>query len=95
MSGATYLADKFSAIELRENQRIICGAGAEVVLRTGKASAIRGELGALVDLISGKDLEAGENVPLNHLILSARKDNRGMKIASDAWVLIKGSYEIR
>jgi hypothetical protein len=71
------------------------GAGTEMVLRAGKALAIRGEGGALVDLIAGRDLEAGENVPNNHLILSPRGDNRGVRISEDAWLLIKGPYEIR
>jgi len=87
--------ESFIPIEVSAGQRIISGAGTEIVLRTGKANAIRGELGALVDLISGKDLDAGEDVPVNHLILSPRDDNRGMRIAEDAWVLIRGPYEIR
>ena len=88
-------AEGFIAFEAFENQRIMLGAGAELVLRTGGANAIHGELGALVDLISGKDLEAGGAVPINHLILSPRADNRGVRISEDAWVLVKGSYEIR
>ena len=88
-------ADYFTAVEIAASRRIIFGAGAEMVLRTGKASAIRGELGALVDLITGSDLDAGENVPINHLILSPRDDNRGVRISEDSWILIKGLYELR
>ena len=87
--------DTFIPVETYANQRIMLGEGTEMVLRTGNASAIHGELGALVDLISGRDLEAGESVPINHLILSPRNDNRGVRISEDAWVLIKGAYEIR
>ena len=87
--------NQFTAILVQANQRIIFGAGAEAVLRTGSALAIRGELGALVDLITGRDLDAGESIPLNHLILSPRDDNRGMKVSEDAWLLVKGAYELR
>jgi hypothetical protein len=93
--GDFYSYDNFNVIEVFTNQRIILGAGAELVLRTGRAHAIHGELGALVDLISGRDLEAGENVPTNHLILCPRDDNRGVRISEDAWVLIKGAYAFR
>lgn len=88
-------SDQFIVLELLADQRVLLGAGSEFVLRTGKALAIRGELGALVDLIAGRDLDAGENVPNNHLVLSPRDDNRGVKITADAWVLIKGSYILR
>ena len=87
--------ERFVAVEALADQRIILGAGTELVLRTGKALAIRGESGALVDLITGKDLDAGENVPVNHIILSPRDDNRGVRISEDAWVLIKGTYAFR
>jgi len=89
------VTEVFTPIEVFENQRIIFGGGAEAVLRTGKALAIRGESGALVDLISGRDLDAGEDIPINHLILSSRDDSRGMRITADAWVLVKGPYELR
>ncbi|MCL2060076.1 MAG: hypothetical protein FWH01_13670 [Oscillospiraceae bacterium] len=94
-NGSRIYADHFTAVEVFANQRVIFGAGAEMVLRTGGAQAIRGEHGALVDLISGRDFEAGENVPLNHLILSPRDDNRGIRISDNAWILIRGPYEIR
>ena len=89
------MGSSFIPIETFANQRVMLGEGTEMVLRTGSASAIHGEFGALVDLISGQDLEAGESVPINHLILSPRDDNRGIRISEDAWVLIKGAYEIR
>lgn len=87
--------DKFVALEALADQRIILGAGTEFVLRSGKALAIKGELGALVDLITGKDLDAGAGVPVNHLILSPRDDNRGVRMSEDSWVLIKGYYTLR
>lgn len=88
-------ADRFISIQILANQRIVMGASTEMVLRTGKALAVRGEYGAIIDLIAGKDLDAGENIPQNHLLLSPRKDNRGVKIVEDAWLLIKGPYELR
>jgi len=89
------VADRFEAIEVYAEQRIILGAGAEMVLRTGAALAIRGELGPIIDLITGADLDAGAEIPQNHILLSSRDDNRGVKITENAWVLLKGAYTIR
>ena len=87
--------DRFEVREVFANQRVICGAGAEIVLRAGKALAIRGEYGALVDLITGQDLDAGASIPQNHLILSPRDDNRGVRVTENAYILIKGGFSIR
>jgi TolA-binding protein len=95
VAGSVSSTSRFTAMELKTHQKIILGAGTEIVLRTGKAMSIRGEFGSLVDLISGKDLDAGENVTRNHIILSPRNDNRGMKFTEDSWILVKGQYELR
>jgi len=93
--GMTYYSDKFTVLEAYANQKLILGAGTEMVLRTGKALAIRGEYGGLIDLASGKDLDAGASIPTNHMILSSRDDNRGAKLSENSWILVKGGYSLR
>lgn len=88
---------KFEALELDENQVLITGASAEIILRGGKALAIGGTGGGLSDITSGTgaDIKTDENVPLNHLLLISRDDGRGIKVVSKkAWVLVKGPYTI-
>jgi predicted RNase H-like nuclease (RuvC/YqgF family) len=88
---------KFVALELTENQKLMTGESAEIILRGGKAKAIGGEGGGLSDITSGTgaDVNTDQDVPLNHLLLVSRDDGRGIKIVSKkAWVLVKGPYTI-
>lgn len=88
---------KFVALELTENQKLMTGESAEIIMRGGKAKAIGGEGGGLSDITSGTggDVNTDQDVPLNHLLLVSRDDGRGIKIVSKkAWVLVKGPYTI-
>ncbi len=82
-------------VELKDGQRLICGAGTEIILRSGYAKAIVSELGGLSDLTSGKDLASNESISLNHLILIPRDDGRGAYIEKFAIFIVKGYYEIK
>lgn len=87
----------FVALELTENQKLMAGASAEIIVRGGKAKAIRGTGGGLSDITSGTgtDITTNQDVPLNHLLLVSRDDGRGIKIVGKkAWVLVKGPYTI-
>ncbi|MBF8983386.1 hypothetical protein IZY60_07540 [Lutibacter sp. B2] len=87
---------KFEIIEVHKGQKIIGEASTEMIIRSGKVEAIASEAGGIADLISGKDLNTGENVPLNHLLLLPRGDGRGINVLVDkTFILIKGSYEIQ
>ena len=85
----------FDVYEISSGQRLLLGAGTEVVVRTGDASAIVGELGGVVNLITGVNYNAGEGVARNNLLLSSRNDGRGLRFNADSYVLIKGAFEIR
>ncbi|MGF7058082.1 cell division protein ZapB [Brassicibacter mesophilus] len=82
-------------VELKSGQRIICGAGTEIILRSGSAKAIDSDLGGLSDLTGAKDLQADESIALNHLILIPRNDGRGAYVDKNfAIFIVKGYYEI-
>ncbi len=87
----------FVALELTEGQKLMTGASAEIIVRGGNAEAIGGAGGGLSDITSGTgaDVNTGQDVPLNHLLLVSRDDGRGINIVSKkAWVLVKGPYTI-
>lgn len=89
---------KFIPVELKQNQVLNCGESTEIILRSGKATAIGGEGGGLSDITSGTgaDINTGNDVPLNHLLMISRDDGRGIKATSKtAWVLVKGPYSIK
>lgn len=82
-------------VELRNGQRLVCGAGTEIILRSGSAKAIVSELGGLSDLTGGKDLQSNETISLNHLILIPRDDGRGAYVEKYAVFMVRGYYEVK
>lgn len=90
-------APKFEVLEVEAGKEILLGESAEIILRGGKATAISGAKGGLADLTAGSaiDISTGQNIPLNHLLLSSRNDGRGIKTLSKSWILIKGEYTVK
>lgn len=89
---------KFEIIELKNGQKLIGAASSEIILRSGKARAITSPAGGLPDITAdaGTEIKSEGNIPVNHLILIPRDDGRGIRITSpNAWVMIKGKYEIK
>lgn len=86
---------KFEVLSIKAGQKVIAGASAEIVLRSGKATAIAGASGGVSDLISGKDLKTGNAITVNHLLLIPVDDGRGLKATTDIWILIKGTYTVK
>jgi hypothetical protein len=86
--------------KLVQGQKIYGLEGAEIIVRSGKVRVIAGEKGdGIPDVTEGTDLKGNEVVPLNHLLLIPRTDNRGVyveKTGSDgfSYVIIRGSYSV-
>lgn len=88
-------AGTFKVVFIEEGKSVYLGESAEVIWRSGKATVIANQEGGLSDLTIGKDLQTGEEVPLNHLILIPRNDGRGMRSTTSSYVMIKGGYTIK
>lgn len=88
---------ELKVVELTTGQTLEGKAGAELILRGGKAliSIKPGAQGGLSDVTGGKDLNNGATAPLNHLMIVARSDGRGLKAQSKVWVTVRGEYEIK
>ncbi len=84
----------FAVVELQKGKTIISGDGAEIILRSGTATAIKGTYGSLADTTSAKDLAAGAAVTKNHLLISSRNDGRGLKATAMCYLLVRGGYTI-
>lgn len=82
-------------VELKNGQKLICGAGTEIILRGGSAKAIVSQLGGLSDLTGGKDLISNESISPNHLIVIPRDDGRGAYVENYAIFMVRGYYEVR
>jgi len=84
----------FSAVELADGQKLIGTGGTEIILRSGEAAAIDNGVNGISDLTAGSDLMSGDAVGLNHLLMVPRADGRGITALTDAWVMVRGEYEI-
>ncbi len=82
-------------LQLQPGQSLIGDEGTEIILRSGEGTAIDNGANGVSDISGGRDLMSGMKVELNHLLLIPRGDGRGIKVSTEAWVLIRGSYTIR
>ncbi|MDR1247005.1 MAG: hypothetical protein LBK57_08270 [Clostridiales Family XIII bacterium] len=84
----------FVPLEVSAGKRLIGGAGTEIILRSGEASAIGSESNGISDLTEGLDLQTGAAVSRDHLLLVPRDDGRGLSATTDVWLMIRGPYTI-
>ncbi len=82
-------------ISMTAGQQLIADAGAEIILRAGKATAIATSGGGVADLTAGKDLKLGEAIGANHLLLVPRSDGRGLKATTAVVLVVRGTFIIK
>jgi hypothetical protein len=85
----------FTAVEVAAGRRLIGGAGAEIILRSGEAAIISNESNGVSDLTDGSDLMTGARALPNHLLLVPRDDGRGLTALTDLWVMVRGPYTLQ
>ena len=91
----TQTAAEFKVVELAAGQKLMCEAGAELILRMGKAEIIATEKGGLADTTAGFDLSNGTDMPANHLLIVPVSDGRGIAAKNNVIVMVKGRFEIK
>lgn len=82
-------------VQVASGKIIEGGEGAEIILRSGNATAYCPGEDAIVDVTTGLELWNNRDIERNHLILIPRKDGRGVKVTEEAWFMIKGAYTIK
>lgn len=76
-------------------QSIYGKEGTEMILRSGKGTAIvPGEEG-IVNITKGIDIKNNGIINKNEMLIIPRDDSRGVKVTEKAWFLVKGEYEIK
>lgn len=94
--GSNGNSDAFTVVQLSKGQTLHGGAGTEMILRDGSATAVASVNGAVVDISGAADLPQGANVTVNHLLLMPRDDGRGIKaVGSTEFVMVRGSYTVQ
>ena len=85
---------KFVVVKV-EDQKVIGAASTEIILRSGKATAIAGSSGGVSDLTEGVDLSTGADVSKNHLLVIPVDDGRGIDCTGVCYVMVKGDYTLQ
>jgi hypothetical protein len=85
----------FVPIQLLKGKFLLAGEGTEIIVRSGKASAYSQNEMGVVDASLGNELFNGANAAINHLLIVARNDGRGVYANEDSWLMVKGSYSIK
>ncbi len=94
-SEGTVTTDSFVVVNVENGKKILCEAGAEMILRMGTGTIISSEKGGIADATAGFDLPNGTEMPSNHLLIVPLADGRGFAATSDVIVMIKGGYRIQ
>jgi len=86
----------FVVVEVPAGKTVILNAGAELIVRNGKTTAVQGTYGGLADVTTGVDVLHGKPVINQHLLISSRTDGRGIKLNNQgAYLLIRGGCKIQ
>ncbi|HBC29753.1 MAG TPA: hypothetical protein DC024_00700 [Clostridiales bacterium] len=81
-------------VEIHAGEKLIAGAGTELILRGGKAFVIGSEMGGISNVTAGKDFVSGMEFVANHLMIVPRNDGRGAYTNDYAIFMVRGAYEI-
>ena len=83
----------YQAVHVQKGKALIGFSGTEMILRSGRATAITGVNG-LCNVTTGVDVLNGTEVTMNHLLIVPANDGRGLRFLTDAYVMVKGGYFI-
>ncbi len=88
-------AAALEVVEIKAGEKLIAGAGTELILRGGKAFVIGSELGGITNVTAGKDFVSGMEFVANHLMIVPRDDGRGAYTNDYAIFMVRGTYEVQ
>ncbi len=88
-------AATYEVILVKKGSTLLSGKGTEIIVRSGVCTAIASANGGLANATEGKDLKTGEQITLNHLLISSRDDGRGLKVVEDAYMIVRGTYTLK
>lgn len=90
--------DAIEVVTVEPGQTLIAAAGAEFVVRAGKAVIYSSDADGVTDLTDGVDIKNGGAVTNNHL-LSFPRDGRGVQVQAgnkySLTVLVRGGYSLK
>lgn len=96
-SSADASASAIEVVTVKPGEKLIASAGAEFIVRVGKAVVYSSDANGVADLTDGADIMNGQPVGNNHL-LSFPRDGRGIMVLdgnpNNLTVMVRGGYKI-
>ena len=83
----------FEVVRFETGQTVMTPVGTEILWRIGTATVVASGSPGLIDVTTGEDLAADQQLKQNHLYV-ATVENRGFKCSSGCVILIKGTYTV-
>lgn len=97
-TGSSSSSDGIQIVEVKPGKILIASAGAEFIVRAGKAVVYSADVNGVADLTDGKDIPNGGTVTNNHL-LSFPREGRGIQVQEgdthNLTVMVRGGYQIK
>lgn len=97
-NGSSSSSDEIKIVEVKPGKILIASAGAEFIVRAGKAVVYSADVNGVADLTDGKDIPNGGTVTNNHL-LSFPREGRGIQVQEgdthNLTVMVRGGYQIK
>ncbi|MFV0519733.1 MAG: hypothetical protein ACK5LY_05600 [Lachnospirales bacterium] len=82
-------------VQAFKGQTILGAQGTEIILRSGECIIYSVAENGVTNLTNGLNLNAGDSVALDNLLIVPRQDGRGVTVTTDeCWFMIRGEYEI-
>ena len=90
--------DEIKVVTLKPGKILVANAGAEFIVRSGKAVIYTQDSNGVADLTDGVDLVNGQAAPSNHL-LSFPREGRGITVKdgqkNGLIVMVRGGYTVQ
>ncbi|MCH1642115.1 hypothetical protein MJ257_18615 [Paenibacillus timonensis] len=97
-SGSSSSDAGIQIVEVKPGKILVAAAGAEFIVRSGKAVIYSSDSNGVADLTDGKDITNGGAVANNHL-LSFPREGRGIQVqegdTNNLIVMVRGGYQLK
>lgn len=97
-NGNTSSGEAIKVVELTPGKKLLAKAGAEFIVRNGRAVVYSMDSSGAIDITDGKEIFHNQAIMNNHLI-SFPRDDRGIQVkegeTNDIVVMVRGGYSVQ
>jgi len=87
-------SETFIPVFLPAGQTLHGNEGSEIILRSGAAVGNAPGENGIVNITTGHEIFHNDSVVINNLLIIPRTDGRGVTATQDAWLIVRGGFQI-